>query len=93
MKIAVFTDHMPTHGAGGIKDYCIRLGKYIIRFWSGGYGNIRPPLGCWRWYPSYTYYRKIALHLHWFKYGITINNYEFHMVNTGKLIWKNYKEN
>ena len=67
-----YTRHFPTHGAGAILSYQVRFtDTFHVKFWKGGYGNIPAPMGFWSWYPKYTYYRKIALHLTWLNCGIS----------------------
>jgi len=68
--------HLLTHGSGALRLWSIewrgRKGRVrCIRLSIGGYGNIRPPAGLWRWYPSVTYYRRVALHLNWLQFGIS----------------------
>lgn len=72
--VKIFTDHFPEHGCGAIKSYNVQIGKTIIDFWKGGYGNIRPPMGFWHWHPTFRYYKGIAFHAFWFSCGISIKS-------------------
>jgi len=69
------TSHLLTHGSGALRQWSVewrgRKGRVrCLRFSVGGYGNVRPPVGFWRWYPSLTVYHRTAYYLHWLSFSL-----------------------
>lgn len=66
------------HGAGPLYSASIRFGKgnrLFIRLSKGGYGNIRPPAGLFRLYPTITYYKNHVLHVHFLSLSLSIGKH------------------
>lgn len=72
LKVRIYDDSLLTHGCGPYRALTIRFPKWGIRLHSGGYGNIPAPTGCYTRIPKRTHYHRIATHIDFLNFGISI---------------------
>jgi hypothetical protein len=64
-----------SHGSGALRQVAItwrwNARTKALRLSVGGYGNVPPPAGQWRLWPSVTRYPGTAYYLHWFNVSLS----------------------